>query len=192
MNTLNFKIYLIIILILFSIKVFSQTDTNRIFYTRDISIEYISGQKESINFDVHKVTIVPNTESLDNISRIIILNDSLLRITYENPDDVQLNINKISGVSIKSGSNFGLGIGLGALIGLGIGVGIGTANESPGWFQGLATAGGGLIGMLSGALIGGIIGGSTSGYETFEFGDKIDKIKELERILKINKKLNGF
>lgn len=192
MNTLNFKIYLIIILILFSIKVFSQTDTNHIFYTRDISIDYISGSKESINFDIHKVTIVPNTESLDNISRIIILDDSLLRITYDNPDDVQLNINKISGVSVRSGSNLGLGIGLGALIGLGIGVGIGTANESPGWFHGLATAGGGLIGMLTGALIGGIIGGSTSGYETFEFGDKIDKKKELERIIKINNKLNGF
>ncbi len=192
MKTTIFK-YLMIVLLMFTYSAsYSQSGISKVYITKDVTIDYINGFKQSVNFDSHKVSKVPYIVSIENINRIFILNDSLLRISSDNTDDVEMNINKISGVEIKSGSNLGLGIGLGALVGLGIGVGIGASNETNGWFHGLATAGGGVIGLLTGALFGGIIGGNTTSYETYQIGDNIDKQKELERILKINKKQNSF
>lgn len=191
MQTRNLK-YLILIVLLFEGHViYSQTDTGKTYLTKNISIDYFNGTKNQINFDTHKITKVTNIESIDNISILRFVNDSIISVSNENRANVRLNINKISGVGLKSGSNLGYGIAIGVLAGLGAGVAIVASNESPGMLKGFATAGGAALGILVGGLIGGMIGGFIPAYDMYELGDKYsDKKSELERILKIDSKIN--
>ncbi len=191
MQTRKIK-YLILLVLLFEGPViYSQTDTGQTYFTKNISIDYYNGTKNQINFETHKFTEVTNIESIDNISILRFVNDSIISVSNESRANVRLNINKISGVGLKNGSNLGYGIAIGVLAGLGAGVAIGAANESPGWLKGFATAGGGALGILIGGLFGGMIGGFIPDYEMYELGDKYsDKKSELERILKIDSKIN--
>ena len=182
--------YLITVLLLLNYSSSnSQSDTNKIYYTNDISIDYDEGLKEAVSYSTGKKTLVNSNMTILNISKLRILNDSLIMVTSNNISIIQLNINNISGVSIKSGSNVGWGLGLGLILGICAGAGIGAAYESSLYPNDkmaptYGAAIGGLIGIPVGAVIGGIIGSNISGYKTYELGYNIyDKKKELKRIL---------
>ena len=186
-------------ILLLSSLVFSQTGSKQVYYPKDISIEYNDGLMQEINAKTGELTLVPNSVNIAKISRLEILSDSIISITNQSRSDVQLNIDKINSVRIKSGGNTALGIALGALAGLGIGLIVGAATDkhdhkSGGWgidFYVSPTAVGALSGISLGALIGGIIGGNIPGYKNYDLNyNNLDKKKELKRVLDINKKLN--
>ena len=199
MKTLKIKYLMTVLLLLIYSSSNSQSDTNKIYFTNDISIDYNEGLKEAVSYSTGKKTFVDFNQTIHNISKLRILNDSIISVTNQSRSDVQLNIDKINSVSIKSGGNTALGIALGALAGLGIGLIVGAATDkhdhkSGGWgidFYVSPTAVGALTGISLGALIGGIIGGNIPGYKNYDLNyNNLDKKKELKRVLDINKKLN--
>lgn len=189
MKTLRIKYLMTVFLLLVYTSSNSQSDTNKIYYTNDISIYYDEGLKEAVSYSTGKKTFVNSNLTILNISKLRILEDSLIRVTSNSSSSIQLNINNISGVSIKSGSSTGWGIGLGLLLGICAGAGIGAAVESSripedAKSSGFGAAFGGLIGIPVGILFGGIIGSNITGYETYELGNNnYEKKKELMRIL---------
>jgi len=199
MKAQKIKNLMTIMILLLSSLVFSQTGSKQVYYPKDISIEYNDGLMQEINAKTGELTLVPNSVNIAKISRLEILSDSIISITNQSRSDVQLNIDKINSVRIKSGGNTALGIALGALAGLGIGLIVGAATDkhdhkSGGWgidFYVSPTAVGALSGISLGALIGGIIGGNIPGYKNYDLNyNNLDKKKELKRVLDINKKLN--
>jgi len=186
---------------------YSQTDSVLTYYPDDISIEYSNQSMKTINMETGRTTMVPILISVMDIKKIKFFNDTLISISSDHQSEVQMNISKIHGIGIKSGTNLGLGIGIGALIGLATGLIAGLAigstydSESSGSgpsfnFDGLGTAIGALsgsgIGIIVGGIVGGIIGSNSPTYKTYDMNKhKFDKKKELERILKIDKKTNS-
>lgn len=190
MNTLRIKYLMTVLLLLVYTSSNSQSDTNKIYYTNDISIYYDEGLKEAVSYSTGKKTLITNNNlTIPNISKIRILDDSLISVISNSRSVIQININNISGVSIKSGSSTGWGVGLGLIIGLCAGAGIGAAVESSripedAKSSGYGAAIGGLIGIPVGIFFGGIIGSNVTGYETFELGyNNYEKKKELKKIL---------
>lgn len=189
MKTLKIKYLMTVLLLLIYSSSNSQSDTNKIYFTNDISIDYNEGLKEAVSYSTGKKTFVNSNLTILNISKLRILDDSLISVTSNSRSVIQLNINNISGVSIKSGSSAGWGVGLGLIIGLCAGAGIGAAVESSripedAKSSGFGAAIGGLIGIPVGILFGGIIGSNITGYETYELGNNnYEKKKELMRIL---------
>ena len=189
MKTQRIKYLIIVLLLLNYSSLYSQSDTNKVYYTNDISIDYDEGLKEAVSYSTGKKTFVNSNLTILNISKLRILDDSLISVTSNSSSSIQLNINSISGVSIKSGSSTGWGIGLGLLLGICAGAGIGAACGSSMYpndklAPGYGAAIGGLIGIPVGAVIGGIIGSNISGYKTYELGfNNYEKKNELKRIL---------
>ena len=174
-----------------SYTVYAQSDSVNTFYPDEISIEYFKGSKQNI-VDNKRVR-VPVLTNLEGIKMIRFLNDSLISLSSEQSSEQQLNINKINGISIKSGKNTGTGIVLGALAGLLAGAISGAAigstyNTSSSGLGAIGTPVGGIIGAGSGVLIGGIIGSSSYTYEMYELNNYADRKKQMERILKIDNK----
>ncbi|MBK8981605.1 MAG: hypothetical protein IPM38_04610 [Ignavibacteria bacterium] len=194
----QYKVNLIIsILFLFAGNtVNAQSDSVNTYYPDEISIEYISGSMQTIV--ENKTVRVPILIDLDGIKKIRFLNDSLISLSLGQKSEQQLNINKINGISIKSEKNIGPSMLSGALVGLLAGtitgVAIGSANEesSSGYLSGFETVGGGMIGagsgILIGLIVGGLVGSSSYDYKMYKLNNKADKKKQIERILKIDKK----
>lgn len=189
MKTQRIKYLIIVLLLLNYSSLYSQSDSNKVYYTNDISIDYDEGLKEAVSYSTGKKTFVNSNLTILNISKLRILDDSLIRVTSNSSSVIQMNINNISGVTIKSGSSTGWGVGLGLILGICAGAGIGAAVESSripehAKSSGFGAAIGGLIGIPVGILFGGIIGSNISGYKTYELGyNNYEKKNKLKRIL---------
>lgn len=191
MKTIKIK-YLIVLILLFAGTVlYPQTKKGSTYYPNNVSIEY-SGTKKQLNSETDDVMKAPYLKIIDDISELRIINDSIINVSNYDRSDVKLNINKISSITIKSGSNLLAGLCLGATAGLAIGYAIGKANDPPGMLHGITTGFAGLTGIITGGLIGAIVGGNISGYEQFDLDEPgFNKKKEMERILRIDKKIDG-
>lgn len=198
MKTLKIKYLMTILLLAAGSVSFCQNDYNRIFYTNDISIIYIVGPEVRVNKTTGDSAKVTEYRTIDNISKLAILNDSLIRVSKDNLSDAQLNINKINSIRIKNGSYMGIGIGVGALAGLCIGLIVGssleTGYEKSAWEIYISpTAWGAIAGIPLGALIFGVTGSYIPSYDTYEMNrSNIDKMEELNRIIRIDGMNNGW
>jgi hypothetical protein len=204
MKTLN-RIYLAtLILLLPATSIFSQSEDQQTYFTDGVTIDYSDDSLVTANLVTGKMTLIPKSGNLNNINRVRMFNDSILSVSGDNISRAMLNINKINSISIKNGTHVGLGIGLGALAGLGVGILIvSTANyeQTSDPLTNLVLLPlntgvnllWGVLSTISGALIGGIIGGNITSYDKYYLDEvKYDKKKELEKILKIDGKLNGL
>ncbi|HAY34357.1 MAG TPA: hypothetical protein DCY06_09490 [Bacteroidetes bacterium] len=176
-------------------SLYAQSDSMKTFYPDEITIEYITGSMQTV-FE-NKTVRAPVLTEVEGIRMIRFLNDSLINLSSGQRSELKMNINKINGISIKSGKNTGTGIVLGALAGLLIGAASGAAigstyNTSSSGLGALGTPFGGMIGAGSGVIIGGIVGaiiGSSSySYKMYELNNNTDKRKQMERIFKIDNK----
>lgn len=184
--------------------IFSQSGYRQDYFTNDISIDYSDDSLETINSVTGKRTLIPASDNLNSIDIVRLINDSLISVSGSNISNAMLNINKINCISISNGTYTGIGIGLGALAGLGVGILIvsGTdleKSEDPVTNLVLAPANMGLnllwgvLSTVSGALIGGIIGGNISSYDKYYLDDyNSNKRRELEKILKLDGKINAY
>ena len=196
------KQYLVTAILFFTGSViYPQSDSVSTYYPDDISIEYEIGFMQSTNWETGKISSVPSYQLIENIQKLRFINDSSVSITNDIMTDLQLNINNIKEVSIKSGSNTGSGILIGALSGLGLGVLIGAAigstyNSGSSGLGSIGTPIGGMvgsgIGIILGGVVGGILGANSSSYETYDMNKfNLDKKKNLERIIKFDRKENS-
>lgn len=188
----------IAILLVISSTVYSQTNSNPIYFTNDISIIYYEGSGQQIwNAKSGKKTFVSHSISVGHINKIRFLSDSLISVSnYENSDLI-MKISGIKEIRINNGSYLLTGIGLGALAGLVAGAALGSiigseseSGSTNGFhFDGLSTDIGLGIGAAAGLLIGGITGGIIGGNnQTYETIDINGNISELKKILYNNRK----
>ena len=201
MKTQNIIHLAIVILLVISSSVYSQYNSNPIYFTNDISIIYYEGSGLQIwNAKTGEKTFVSHSikeYSVGHISKIRFLSDSLISVSnYENSDLI-MKISGIKEIRINNGSYLLTGIGLGALAGLVAGAAlgsiIGSESESESTngfhFNGLSTDIGLGIGAAAGLLIGGITGGIIGGNnQTYETIDINGNISELKKILYNNRK----
>lgn len=192
-------IYLtIVILLVISSTVYSQTNSNPIYFTNDISIIYYEGSGKQIwNAKTGGKTFISHSISVGHISKIRFLSDSLISVSNYEYSDLIMKISGIKEIRINNGSYLLTGIGLGALAGLVAGAAlgsiIGSESESESTngfhFDGLSTDIGLGIGAAAGLLIGGITGGIIGGNnQTYETIDINGNISELKKILYKNRK----
>lgn len=201
------KLYYLVTLLFFvsGLSLYSQNDSIKVYYPDYISVEYNEeGMAESYSVKTGVRTYLPYRTEIQDVFKLKLLNDSVISVSNNANSNVMININKLEGISIKSGSNTGTGIVLGGLIGLlagaGIGAAAGSASESSGGgfaMNGLASAMGGLIGagigILTGGVIGGVIGGEVKSYKTYYLkGNNLTRKNEMERILKLDKAYNNY
>lgn len=201
MKTLTIQYLVTAILFFTGPVIYPQSDSVLTYYPDDISIEYESGFRQSTNWETGKISSVPSYQLIENIQKLRFIDDSSVNISNDIISDLQLNINNIKEVSIRSGSNTGSGILIGALSGLGLGVLIGAAigstyNTGSSGLGSIGTPIGGMvgsgIGIILGGVVGGILGANSSSYETFDMNKfNFDKKKNLERILKYDRKENS-
>ncbi|MBK8551684.1 MAG: hypothetical protein IPL53_11725 [Ignavibacteria bacterium] len=204
MKTCN-VIFITVLIFMLSVPViFSQSGYKKDYITDDILIDYSDDSLEIINSVTGIRTLIPASDNLNSIGIVRVINDSLISVSGDNISNAMLNINKINSISISNGSYTGIGVGLGALAGLGIGILIvsGTdleQSEDPVTNLVLAPANmglnllWGLLSTVSGAVIGGVIGGNISSYDKYYLDEhNINKRREIEKILKLNSKLNAY
>lgn len=192
MKKLNIKCLTILILLFSGSVIYSQTKKTNTYYPDDFTISYIKGINKNTNSND---TLY---EKIQNINKVVILNDSMISISNEKQKNLTLNTKLISSVSLKKGSSLGVGIALGSVGGLFIGFLTGYAirqSESSGSdminVDAIYILTGSFLGMVSGMIVGGIIGGSVKHFKTYELRKpETDRKKELEKILKIDKKEN--
>lgn len=182
--------------------VFSQIESQPIYYTNDISIDYSDDSLIAASTENVKSIKINVVQNLDDINTVSIISDSIINVSGNKIANAKLNINKINSISVKNGTHAGIGIGIGALVGLGVGVLIvyNTNTEpTPDPLTNIvlvpATVGlnliWGILSTVSGALIGGIIGGNISSYDKYRMDEfKYNKKNQLERILRMDGKLN--
>lgn len=182
--------------------VFSQIESQPIYYTNDISIDYSDDSLIAASTENGKSIKINVVQNLDDINTVCILSDSIISVSGNKISNAKLSINKINSISVKNGTHAGIGIGLGALVGLGVGVLIvyNTNTEpTPDPLTNIvlvpATVGlnliWGILSTISGALIGGIIGGNISSYDKYHMDKfKYNKKNQLERILRLDGNLN--
>ena len=202
MKKLNLKYPAIVILLVISSAVYSQYDSNKIYYTNNILIEYNEGSRKYVNIKGGIISEVPNLITYDDISKIRILNDSLISVSNQQRSDLKLKINGINKIGIKSGTQslkgtlIGIGLGIvgGGLLGYAFGKSDETRGNSLFYIDpGAASA---VVGALLGAIIGGItgdrVGRNSNSYDTFYMHkNTIDKKSELKIILRIDKNKKG-
>ena len=204
MKKLNLKYPAIVILLVISSAVYSQYDSNKIYYTNDILIEYNDGFRRYVNIKGDIISMVPNLITFNDISKIRFLSDSLISVSNQQRSDLKLKINGINKIGIKSGTHslegtlIGIGLGIvgGGLLGYAFGKSTEEKNPVRGWIYIDPGGAGGAIGAFCGALIGGIIGNiggrNVNSYDTFDMQkNNFDKKSELKRILRIDKKKKG-
>ena len=204
MKKLILKYPAIVILLVISSAVYSQYDSNKIYNTNNILIEYNEGSRKYVNIKGDIISEVPNLITLNDISKIRFLSDSLISVSNQQSSDLKLKINGINKIGIKTGTQslkgtligIGLGIIAGGLLGYAIGKSTEEKNPVRGWIYIDPGGAGGAIGAFCGALIGGIIGNiggrNVNSYETFYIHkNTLDKKSELKRILRIDKKKKG-
>lgn len=199
MKKLNLKYPAIIILLVISSAVYSQHDSNKIYYTNDMLIEYNEGSKKYVNIKGDVISMVPNLITIDDISKIRFLSDSLISVSNQQRSDLKLKINGINKIGIKSGTQslkgtlIGIGLGIvgGGLLGYAFGKSDETRPTNALFYidPGAASA---VVGALLGAIIGGItgnrVGRNSNSYDTFYMHkNTLDKKSELKRILRIDK-----
>ncbi len=190
-----------------SLTLYSQNDSIKVYYPDNISIEYNDeGMAETYSVKTGVRTYLPYQSEIQDVVKLKLESDSMISVSNNANSNIMININKLEGISIKTGSNTGTGIVLGGLIGLlagaGIGAAIGSSSEpesSGGIFamKGFASAMGGLIGagvgILTGGVIGGVIGGEVKSYKTYYLkGNNSTRKNEMERILKLDKAYNNY
>jgi len=203
MKTSYFLNLTALILITSYTAVFPQSESHKVYYTNDISFDYSADSLIAASTEKGKNIIVSSLQKLDDINTVSILNDSVISVSGNNIINAKLNINKINSIKIRNGSYLGLGAGIGALVGLGVGIFIVTSSDygepSASWENLIIApveAGvniiWGVLSTISGALIGGIIGGNISSFDKYYMVEtKYNKRMELERILRIDGKLNN-
>lgn len=188
MKKLTLNYIAIGIILLANSVIYSQSDSGITYSPGDISIIYDTGLMKKASMKTDIAIMLPKLESIKNISKIRLMSDNLISVSNDNKSDVELNIHRINSITLKDGSNLGEGIVFGALIGLGLGLAagaiVGNGQYSDSFSTGIATLGGGVIGLSFGALFGGIIGASSSNYKTYNInGNKY----ELEKVLAGNR-----
>lgn len=207
MKKLKLNYLITLLFFVTSLPSYSQYDSIKVYYPDYISIEYNEeGMAEIYSVKTGERTYKPYHSELQDVFKLKLLNDSVISVSNNANSNVLININKMNGISIKSGTNTGVGIVFGGLLGLlagaGIGAAIGSASEpesSGGVFamKGFSTAMGGLIGagigILTGGVTGGVIGGEVKSYRTYYLkGNNLTKKNEMERILKLDKAYNNY
>lgn len=200
---ISYSLYTLALILLVSCPgVFSQIESQPIYYTNDISIDYSDDSLIAASTENGKSIKINVVQNLDDINTVSILSDSIISVSGNKIANAKLSINKINSISVKNGSYSGLGIGVGALTGLGVGILI-VANSNYEKTSDPATnlvlmpvnlglnLLWGILSTVTGALVGGIIGGNISSYDEYHMDNfKYNKKKELERILRIDGKLN--
>lgn len=182
----------IVIIMLSGTVLYSQTKKINAYYPDDLTISYI---KDVVKKNINTDTIF---QKIQNIDKVIFLNDSIIIISNEKQKNLKLNTALINSVRLKKGSSAGAGIALGAVGGILLGFLTGYAispHDTSGTeminVDAIYSLTGGLFGMAFGMIAGGMIGSSNHHYVTYEFNKpELNKKKELERILKIDKKEN--
>lgn len=192
MKKLNIKYLTIVFLLLSGTALYSQTKKINAYYPDELTISYIK--------DVMKLNGKTDTifQKIQNINKVIFLNDSFIIISNEKKTNLKLNTVLINSVSLKKGSSAGAGMALGAVGGILLGFLTAYAISPPDTtgtefinVTGIYSLTGSLVGMAFGMMVGGVIGGTNHHYMTYEFNKpELNKKKELERILKIDKKEN--
>ena len=204
MKKLNLKYPAIVILLVISSAVYSQYDSNKIYYTNDMLIEYKDGFKRYVNFKGDVISMVPNLITFNDISKIRFLSDSLISVSNQQSSDLKLKINGINKIGIKTGTQslkgtlIGIGLGIvgGGLLGYAFGKSTEEENPVKGWFYidpgGIGAAAGVLFGAIIGGITGNITGRNSNSYDTFYMHkNTLDKKSELKRILRIDKNKKG-
>lgn len=188
----------VLLILLLNSVIFSQSKRVISYYPDDITLNISGGLMKSMSLETGNVVLVPSIVSVQNVSKLSFVNDSMIYVTNDVKSDVLVNIDKIKQVTINKGVSGGKiagGAGIGAIFGLGIGAliyGISQKDEpgppyGPNPFDGLEdlnmiSYGG--IGLLAGALIGGIIGAVIPNYETFDMDKyKNDRANQLKNII---------
>lgn len=195
----------VLLILLLNTVIFSQSNGVITYYPDDITLNISGGLMKSMSFETGNVVLVPSIVSVQNVSKLSFINDSMISVTDDIKSDVLVNIDKIKQVTINKGVSGGKiagGAGIGALFGFGVGAliyGVTEKNE-PGppygpnpfeEFEGLNMISYGGIGLLAGALIGGIIGAVIPNYETFDMDKyKNDRANQLINIIRSGKSKN--
>lgn len=199
MKKFKVRYLLITVLLLTGAVVFAQTDSGFIYLVDDIAIDYSSGMMKIISAKTGNIVLVPNTQTIENISEVKFISDSVLSVSNEAKRDVLLNINKIEQITVNngvSGSYIMGGVGMGALFGLGVGLliyGLKKEDEKPASYG--PDPFGGLNdlnkftyagpGLLIGAVVGGIMGALIPDYESYGINKyKNDKKQQVEKIIR--------
>ncbi len=108
-----------------SLTLYSQNDSIKVYYPDNISIEYNDeGMAETYSVKTGVRTYLPYQSEIQDVVKLKLESDSMISVSNNANSNVMININKLEGISIKSGSNTGTGIVLGGLIGLLAGAGI--------------------------------------------------------------------
>ncbi len=203
MRTSNLLYALSLILLISCPSAYSQFETQKIFFTNDISIDYSDDSLIAASSEKGKDIKIKGIQNLEDINTVKIISDSIINVSGDNIANANLNINKIKSISVRNGSYSGLGIGVGALTGLGAGILIiATSNyeksSDPATNVVLLPVNmgvnllWGVLSTITGAIVGGIIGGNITSYDKYQMNDlKYNKKQELERILRIDGKLNN-
>lgn len=192
MKKLNVKYLIIVFLLLSGTALYSQTKKINAYYPDDLTISYIKGILNNSNT---KDTLF---QKIQNINKVIFLNDSMIIISNAKQKNLKLNTGLINSVSIRKGSSVGVGLALGAVGGIMLGFLTGYAISPPDTsgtelinVTAIYSLTGSLVGMAFGMMVGGMIGGTNHHYKTYEMNKpELNKKRELERILRIDKKEN--
>ncbi|MEO8210847.1 MAG: hypothetical protein ABI840_09805 [bacterium] len=192
MKTQKFKINVTLFLLSFCSIAFSQNDSTKIFKMKDFSISYIKGLANLYNDVTKKNNRVSLITTVEDITKLSFMNDTIISISTERSQSQQLNLDKITQLSIYRGSNTWKGIvigaGAGAVLGFLVGV-LSGSTEGTIWFTPEATGVlMGIVGIPLGAIIGGIVGANNPSFDTFTLGNvKQNKKDALIKILNSNK-----
>jgi len=96
---------------------YSQTDSVKIFYTKDCSITYIPGHEDKYDSDKKINWKIPVKATIDSIRELSFLNDSIMEICKTNYVKLQLNLNEIDKIKFYKGLNAWKGMVNGAVTG---------------------------------------------------------------------------
>ena len=82
MNAGKSSMVAIAFLICISLNVYSQTDSAKIFYTKDCSISYISGYEDKFDSSKKINQKIPVKATIDSIKELSFLSDSIMNILF--------------------------------------------------------------------------------------------------------------